>query len=117
MEPPEPNEQRETREHRRHHSSHHRRCPYCGRARVRRSHRQGGFEIFLLPLCLRRPFHCKDCRRRYHDFSFGRTSKRRLRVSLAGLLVLLVMAWGTWFVIQKLTETRPRPQPPPEQSR
>lgn len=39
---------------------------------MRRSHRKGFAERFLLRLALQRPFRCKNCGRRYYGYAFGR---------------------------------------------
>lgn len=47
-------------------------CPCCTSAAVRRSRRQGVFEILLLRLLLLRPYRCLSCSRRFYGFLFSR---------------------------------------------
>ena len=61
---------------------------------MRRSHRSGLLETFLLPLLLHRPFHCKSCGRRYYAFSLGRKTVARVTLTLAGTVMLVLVAVG-----------------------
>jgi hypothetical protein len=45
------------------------RCPVCGSAAVRRSHRRGIWERFVLRCFWLRPFRCVDCYERFYRFS------------------------------------------------
>ena len=45
-------------------------CPHCRSFDVRRSHRRGLFEVFVLPLSMMRPFRCEDCGKRHYNLFF-----------------------------------------------
>jgi len=45
-------------------------CPDCESKAIRRSRRNGMFELSLLRLIPVRPFRCKDCCRRFYGLTF-----------------------------------------------
>jgi hypothetical protein len=49
-------------------------CPICNSFDVRRSHREGLFEVVILRLFLLRLFRCEKCGRRHYNFFFSRKS-------------------------------------------
>jgi hypothetical protein len=47
-------------------------CPKCKNLDVRRSHRKGFLETFILPLLLLRPYRCNECQLRHINTVFAR---------------------------------------------
>ncbi|MGH9775186.1 MAG: hypothetical protein ACRD50_09600 [Candidatus Acidiferrales bacterium] len=47
-------------------------CPSCQSLDVRRSHRKGLLETFVLPFLLLRPYRCNECQNRHINFIFSR---------------------------------------------
>lgn len=96
-----------------HHHHSHRRCPECGSSKVRPDHRSGPFEIWVMPLLLRRPYKCGHCSHRYHDFSTGKKTLRRAWISFVVFGLLTVAAFGARLLVAFLTERKETPEPPP----